>query len=60
PENIFGSLQVSADGTIEGDGGYQPSGTYRIVTKEGIFGLSPFLREKVVERLQEEEAKLRK
>ncbi|KAI5287718.1 hypothetical protein KEM54_005800 [Ascosphaera aggregata] len=36
PEDIFGSLQVASDGTIEGDGGYQPSGAYRIVTKEGM------------------------
>lgn len=28
PENIFGSLQVSGDGQIDGDGGYQPSGQW--------------------------------
>ncbi|ROV93919.1 hypothetical protein VSDG_06313 [Cytospora chrysosperma] len=34
PEDIFGSIQVDARGNIEG--GFQPSGTYRILTNEGM------------------------
>lgn len=37
PEDIFGSLEVDGQGNFVGDGGYQPSGTYRIVTKEGMY-----------------------
>ncbi|OJD19663.1 hypothetical protein AJ78_00395 [Emergomyces pasteurianus Ep9510] len=53
PEDIFGSLEVDGSGNIENN--YQPSGTYRIITPNGILGLSPFLREKLVERLRSEE-----
>ncbi|KAF2732888.1 hypothetical protein EJ04DRAFT_440250 [Polyplosphaeria fusca] len=54
PEDIFGSLEVDGNGRFVGDGGnYQASGTYRIVTREGMLGLPPFLREKLVERLRE-------
>ncbi|PWY95200.1 hypothetical protein BO94DRAFT_220987 [Aspergillus sclerotioniger CBS 115572] len=57
PEDIFGSLEVDGNGQfVGGNGNYQPSGTYRIVTRDGIFGLSPFLREKLVKRLREQEA----
>lgn len=60
PEDIFGSLEVDGQGNFVGEKGeYQPSGTYRIVTREGILGLSPFLREKLVERLRKEEASIR-
>ncbi|KAL1999565.1 hypothetical protein VTN02DRAFT_4341 [Thermoascus thermophilus] len=53
PEDIFGSLEVDANGDFVGENGnYQPSGTYRIVTRTGILGLSPFLREKLVQRLR--------
>ncbi|WEW60886.1 hypothetical protein PRK78_006374 [Emydomyces testavorans] len=58
PEDIFGSLEVDREGKIEGNGNYQPSGTYRIITRNGILGLSPFLREKLVQRLREEEQNL--
>ncbi|EFQ97881.1 hypothetical protein MGYG_00919 [Nannizzia gypsea CBS 118893] len=58
PEDIFGSIEVDGQGNIEGKGNYQSSGTYRIVTRSGILGLSPFLREKLVERLKAEEKKL--
>ncbi|KKY34298.1 hypothetical protein UCDDA912_g05703 [Diaporthe ampelina] len=34
PEDIFGSVQVDSKGNIEGN--FQTSGTYRIVTNEGI------------------------
>ncbi|KLJ13182.1 hypothetical protein EMPG_11871 [Blastomyces silverae] len=53
PEDIFGSLEVDGNGNIEGN--YQPSGTYRVITSNGILGLSPFLREKLVQRLRSEE-----
>ncbi|CAG8037111.1 unnamed protein product [Penicillium salamii] len=54
PEDMFGSLEVDASGQfVGGNGNYQPSGTYRVVTRDGIFGLSPFLREKLVQKLQE-------
>ncbi len=60
PEDIFGSVEVNGRGQfVDGHGHYQPSGTYRIVTREGIFGLSPFLREKLVQRLRLEEAAIR-
>ncbi|RMD40949.1 hypothetical protein DV735_g4165, partial [Chaetothyriales sp. CBS 134920] len=57
PEDIFGSLEVDADGDfVDGHGRYQASGTYRIVTRDGVLGLTEFLREKLVERLKLEEA----
>ncbi|KAM7200132.1 hypothetical protein V8F33_004065 [Rhypophila sp. PSN 637] len=56
PEDILGSVEVDRRGNIIGN--YQSSGTYRIVTNEGILGMSPFLRDKLVSRLREEEAKL--
>jgi hypothetical protein len=34
PEDIFGSLEVDGRGNIMGN--FQPSGTYRIVTNEGM------------------------
>lgn len=56
PEDIFGSLQVDGNGKMVGENGeWQWSGTYRVVTKEGILGLSDFLTEKLVERLRVEE-----
>ncbi|EMR65454.1 hypothetical protein UCREL1_7575 [Eutypa lata UCREL1] len=55
PEDILGSIEVDGQGNIVGE--FQPSGTYRVVTNEGILGLSDFLRTKLVERLQEEERK---
>lgn len=36
PEDIFGSLEVDAHGELLDGGNYQPSGTYRIVTREGM------------------------
>ncbi|KAI0024245.1 hypothetical protein F4780DRAFT_653643 [Xylariomycetidae sp. FL0641] len=54
PEDILGSIEVDGHGQIVGE--FQPSGTYRIVTNEGILGLSDFLRNKLVERLKEEES----
>ncbi|KAK8207887.1 hypothetical protein M8818_004140 [Zalaria obscura] len=56
PEDIFGSLEVDGEGNFVGEkGGYQTSGTYRVVTRDGILGLSPYLREKLVERLKQME-----
>ncbi|KAF2817097.1 uncharacterized protein BDZ99DRAFT_375148 [Mytilinidion resinicola] len=53
PEDIFGSAEVDGDGKFADGGSYQASGTYRVVTREGILGLSTFLREKLVERLRD-------
>ncbi|KAK0102497.1 hypothetical protein ONS95_006113 [Cadophora gregata] len=62
PEDIFGSLEVDGRGEfVESEGGtrgnWQESGSYRVITREGILGLSDFLRGKLVERLMEEEKK---
>ncbi|SZF02642.1 unnamed protein product [Blumeria hordei] len=51
PEDIFGSLEVDGQGHFVDGGRYQPSGTYRIVTPQGILGLSPFLRAHLVAHL---------
>jgi len=60
PEDIFGSVEVDGRGRfVDGHGHYQPSGTYRIITREGMLGLSPFLREKLVERLRLEESAIK-
>ncbi|QSS52178.1 hypothetical protein I7I53_07718 [Histoplasma capsulatum var. duboisii H88] len=53
PEDIFGSLEIDGNGNIEGN--YQPSGTYRLITSKGILGLSPFMQEKLIQRLRSEE-----
>lgn len=54
PEDIFGSLELDGQGKfVNGDGRYQVAGTYRVVTREGVLGLSEYLREKVVQRLKE-------
>lgn len=37
PEDIFGSLEVDGNGEfVSADGNYQASGTYRMVTREGM------------------------
>lgn len=42
PEDIFGSLYVNSNGDFEGDTAeYQASGTYRIVTREGMYVDNP-------------------
>ncbi|PNS18106.1 hypothetical protein CAC42_4065 [Sphaceloma murrayae] len=53
PEDIFGSLEVDGTGKFVDTGRYQESGTYRIVTREGILNLSDYLRKRLIERLQE-------
>ncbi|MCJ1259263.1 hypothetical protein MMC24_007099 [Lignoscripta atroalba] len=59
PEDIFGSLEVDSEGRfVDETGNYQNSGTYRVITREGCLGLSPFLREKLVRCLRDEETKL--
>ncbi|KAH8687736.1 hypothetical protein BGZ60DRAFT_536739 [Tricladium varicosporioides] len=60
PEDIFGSLEVDGQGNfVKGDdgilGNWQSSGSYRIITREGILGLSDYLRERLIARLQDEE-----
>jgi hypothetical protein len=57
PEDIFGSVEVDGQGKfVDGHGRYQPSGTYRICTNDGILGLTDFMRQKLVERLKLQEA----
>jgi hypothetical protein len=54
PEDIFGSVEVDGEGVFVGEGGgYQTSGTYRVVTRDGVLGLSDYLRERLVERLKQ-------
>ncbi|CAG8973663.1 hypothetical protein HYALB_00002229 [Hymenoscyphus albidus] len=66
PEDILGSLEVdgrgefvkSEEGGGEGlRGNWQSSGSYRVITREGILGLSDYIRERLVDRLREEEKK---
>ncbi|KAF8456429.1 hypothetical protein BDZ91DRAFT_745580 [Kalaharituber pfeilii] len=57
PEDIFGSVEVDAKGNIR-EGSYQPCLGYRIWTRNGIMQLSPYLREKLVEKLKDEERKI--
>ncbi|KAF2786620.1 hypothetical protein K505DRAFT_330233 [Melanomma pulvis-pyrius CBS 109.77] len=53
PEDIFGSVEVDGEGRfVDESGNYQTSGTYRVITREGILGITPFLREKLVQRLR--------
>lgn len=60
PEDIFGSLEVNADGTFTDTyGHYQQSGTYRLCTNDGVLGLPDFLMKKLVERLKVEEAAIK-
>ena len=61
PEDIFGSLELDGEGKfVEPNGRYQEAGTYRIMTNEGTLGMSPYLREKLVEKLRELDAAMRK
>ncbi|KAF6818451.1 hypothetical protein CSOJ01_01831 [Colletotrichum sojae] len=55
PEDILGSVEVDQNGNIIGN--LEPSGTYRIITNEGILGLSPYLKQKLIERLRAEDKK---
>lgn len=60
PEDIFGSLEVNADGSFTDTyGHYQESGTYRVCTNEGVLGLPDYLMKRLVERLKVEEAAIR-
>lgn len=57
PEDIFGSLEVDGEGKfVDRNGNYQPSGTYRTITRDGIIAPSPFLRKKLTQRLHEIES----
>ena len=61
PEDILGSLELDGEGKfVDGTGRYQQSGTYRIMTNEGMLGLSEYLSGKLVERLGELDAQARK
>ena len=60
PEDIFGSLELDGEGKfVDGNGRYQESGTYRIMTNDGILGLSDYLKQKVVQRLKELDSQVR-
>ena len=59
PEDIIGSLEVDGSGQIV-QVSWQDSGSYRIVTREGVLGLSEFMRGKVVEKLRELEAQIKR
>ena len=38
PEDIFGSLEVDGEGNfVDGHGRYQRSGSYRVVTRDGLW-----------------------
>ncbi|KAL5117058.1 hypothetical protein ACEQ8H_005017 [Pleosporales sp. CAS-2024a] len=53
PEDIIGSVEVDGHGRFaDGTGRWQDSGTYRIVTREGILGLTDYMRGKVVQELR--------
>ena len=59
-EGGVASTQSSEEGKGKVTGRYQSSGTYRVMTREGMFGLSPYLRGKLVERLKVEEERMRR
>lgn len=60
-EDIFGSLEIDGTGNfVDGTGRYQSSDQYRILTNQGILGLSPYLREKLVQRLKQLDVQARK
>ncbi|KAF2630494.1 hypothetical protein BU25DRAFT_387750 [Macroventuria anomochaeta] len=58
PEDIIGSLEVDGNGRIV-EGSWQDSGSYRVVTREGVLGLSEFMRGRVVMKLQELEQQIK-
>ncbi|KAL1792662.1 hypothetical protein ACET3X_009169 [Alternaria dauci] len=61
PEDIFGSVEVDGNGHFSGgDGGWQNSGTYRVVTREGILGLTDFMRGKLIEKLLDLERQIKR
>jgi hypothetical protein len=57
PQDILGSVRVDEQGEVQGQ--LEESGTYRVVTNDGILGLSDFLLDKLTSRLAEEDAKKR-
>lgn len=60
PEDIFGSLELDGRGEfVQPKGRYQEAGTYRMCTREGLLGLSPFLSEKVYDKAKELDAQAR-
>ncbi|KAF2215570.1 hypothetical protein CERZMDRAFT_34741 [Cercospora zeae-maydis SCOH1-5] len=61
PEDIFGSLELDSRGNfVDGTGRYQAGNTYRIVTNEGILGLSAYLRERLIDKLREMDTQARR
>lgn len=56
----MGSLEVDGDGSFSnGFGNYQESGTYRLVTRDGVLGLPDTLMKRLVERMRLEEAAIK-
>jgi hypothetical protein len=59
PEDIIGSVEVGGDGGFaDGHGRWQDSGTYRVITREGILGLTDYMRARVVEELRKIEKEM--
>lgn len=52
PEDIIGSVEVDGRGQVSPET-WQDSGTYRIVTREGVLGVTEYMRGKLVEKLRE-------
>ncbi|KAJ3362903.1 hypothetical protein GGF31_001292 [Allomyces arbusculus] len=48
PDDILGSVQLDGEGQIRAHS-YQPMPTHRIVSNHGLFQLTPFLHEKLVQ-----------
>lgn len=60
PEDIIGSVEVDGNGQFTADNGnWQDSGTYRVLTRDGVLGLTEFMRERVVQRLKQLEKEMR-
>ncbi|KAF3286811.1 hypothetical protein TWF970_008650 [Orbilia oligospora] len=57
-QDILGSLQVDGNGRLVG--GFVECESYRLVTSDGILGLTEYLEGKVKERIEEEEKKEKK
>ncbi len=53
PEDIFGSLEVDAQGNfVDGNGNYQNSGSYRIITRDGMSVLALSFGRTTADKLQ--------
>jgi hypothetical protein len=57
PQDILGSVEVDSEGQIQGR--MIESGTYRIMTNDGILGLSDYLIDILTDLVRNEDQKLR-